>query len=243
MQYRKDDKLEKVAPFVKWHRGLVFVIGAVGLVVLTASCALVAAFSSVALAAILTSLRGGWFFGVHPVLRFAILSLYLPQIGTLLLILASAVYLLGAFKYRKLKTWRTYVPLAMLVIYSLSMFLWSSLVLKGYAIPTKIDNAENRNWSEAMVRRALGDYPTGLISACVLSDQVVALLDMWSFVTPDNRMPALIWSRNDLPSAELPGNPTRCSALGPNWYVCYLTRAYQLSLNQLGECDFRNQQK
>ena len=171
---------------------------------------------------------------------YSILSFYIPQIGIFILLLAATSIILKAVRNLKLGYWKTYLPFMMLGIYCGVMFLISHIVLFGYAIPTKITNPDNRIWTESMVSRALGDYPTGILDPCVLSDKVVALIDVWSFVTPDNKMPALIWTESAIPDRGLPGNPLSCTQLQKNWYLCYLNKPYQLVQNhQFGYCDFR----
>jgi hypothetical protein len=174
-----------------------------------------------------------------PVSRLVNLSLYIPQIGTFLLLVVTIIFILKAIKKHKLGSLKTYTPLIMLVIFCAVMFASSRVIVYGYAIPTKVTNPENRLWSEAMVSRAFGYYGIGLLDACVLSDKVVALIDVWSVITPDNRMPVLTWAENSFPDSSLPGNPVSCKNLEKNWYLCYMGKPYQLVHNQDGMCDFR----
>jgi hypothetical protein len=115
-----------------------------------------------------------------------------------------------AIRKQKLGEWKTYLPLFILMIYCLVMGVASRGIVE-YSIHSKINNPENRKWAEAMVSRALADFPTGV--SCVLDDQVVALVREWSFVTSDGHMPVLTWSKGSLPSPTLLGSPVSCSSL------------------------------
>jgi hypothetical protein len=134
-----------------------------------------------------------------------------------------------AIRKQKLGEWKTYLPLFILMIYCLVMGVASRGIVE-YSIHSKINNPENRKWAEAMVSRALADFPTGV--SCVLDDQVVALVREWSFVTSDGHMPVLTWSKGSLPSPTLLGSPVSCSSLQANWYLCYLSKPYQLLVGE-----------
>jgi len=161
------------------------------------------------------------FSGLRNLLRF----FYLPQVGIITLTTISIIGLVFAAKNHNLGKWKTYIPLIMLVIYCFVLTAASRLTL-DYSIRTKIADPEGRKWSDAMVERSLSAYPTGV--TCRLSPRVVVLAREWSFITPDGHMPVLAYSESSIPAPELPGNPTNCAQLQPNWYVCYLAKPYQL---------------
>jgi hypothetical protein len=179
----------------------------------------------------------GWGLGQNLAYRHSILFFYLPQVGTFFLLAALIVYLVNAFKKQTVTIQKIYLPLFILFIYCSAVFAISHWIVYEYAIPTKVNNPENRVWSEAMIDRGLGGWPTGI--TCVLSDHVAALVDVWSFVTPNGHMPVLIWANNSSPNPNLPGNPVSCSQLQPNWYICYLTKPYQIVIDKYGLCDQR----
>jgi hypothetical protein len=172
--------------------------------------------------ALILYLSYSWpFSGLRNLLRF----FYLPQFGVITLTTIFIIGLVFTVKNHNLRKWKTYIPLIMLVIYGLVVTAASCLTL-DYSIRTKIIDPDGRVWSDAMVGRALGGYPTGL--TCRLSPKVVVLAREWSFVTPDGHMPVLAWSESSVPTPELLGNPMNCAQLQPNWYVCYLAKPYQL---------------
>lgn len=160
--------------------------------------------------------------GFHP---YAFWLYYVPALGFWLLVIWASTTLALAAGAHRLGVQKTYVPAMMLVVWCIAMMLASRVVVQE-AIRAKIENADNRSWSEAMVSRALGGYPTGV--TCVLGEQVVVLVREWSFVRPDGRMPVLAWSSNSMPNSGLPGTPGSCNSLQKNWYVCYLAKPYQL---------------
>jgi len=166
-------------------------------------------------------------------LRYSILFFYLPQAGVIALALVSLASIILAIRKHRLGQWKAYIFFVMLALFCLVVTAASRSIVED-AIRTKIENAENRNWAEAMVERARGGYPTGV--TCVLSDQAVVLIREWSFVTPDGHMPVLAWSRNSSPNSELLGNPVSCTQLQPNWSICYLAKPYQLTANA-NACD------
>lgn len=166
-------------------------------------------------------------------LRYSLLAFYLPQVGVIAFAIIFVVRVTVAIRRHKLGEWKTYIPLIMLAIYCL-VVMAASLSVVAFSIYTKIDNVENRQWSEAMVSRALGKYPTGV--SCVLSNQVVALVGEWSFVTPDGHMPVLTWSESSVPNSDLLGHPVSCMLLQPNWYLCYLSKPYELTIDK-NACD------
>jgi hypothetical protein len=164
-------------------------------------------------------------------LRQLLRLFYLPQLGVLTLIIVSVVNLGYAIKKYSLNKKSTYITLVMLILYC-SVASVTSRVILDYSIRTKINNPDGRTWSDAMVGRSLYGYPTG--ATCNLSDQndqVVALVREWSFITPDGNMPVLIWSENSLPNSKLLGSPKNCKQIQPDWYICYLSKPYQLILN------------
>ena len=176
--------------------------------------------------------------GVTSLLGFgatqSILFFYSPQIVVFALVIGLIVNIIIAVRKHKLAEWKTYIPLIILVIYCFGVFVTSRLIVVGDAIPRKITNADNRIWSDGMVGRARGGYPTG--TTCVLSEQVVLLMGEWSFITPDGHMPALTWTENSIPDSRLPGSPRSCTPLQNNWYICYLSKPYQLFLDKSVVC-------
>jgi len=167
-----------------------------------------------------------WLPGVG--LRQLLRLLYLPQFGVIGLAIVSIVSLGYAVKKQSLGRWNTYLPLVMLIIYCFVVMATSYFVLQ-YSIHTKIDSPDDRRWSEAMVGRSFAGYPTGV--TCRLNDHVDVMVREWSFITPDGHMPVLAWSESSFPASELTGNPVDCRQLQPTWYVCYLSRPYQLIIN------------
>jgi hypothetical protein len=202
-------------------------LGVIGSMILIGFCAL-----SIGIISLL-----GWGIGQNLAIRHSILLFYSPLIGAFILMVGSIICILISAKNHRLTNWKTYIPLIMLIVYSLAIFAISHLIVYGYAIPIKVLNSDNRLWSQAMINRGRGGWPTGI--TCVLSEHVAVLVSEWSFITPNGRMPVLTWTDNSLPNPYLPGNPVSCSQLEPNWYICYLTKPYQLVLDQYGNCDQR----
>jgi hypothetical protein len=177
----------------------------------------------------------GWYIGQNTYQSYSILIFYSLQVGLYLLLAGSILSISIAIKKHAVHNLSSYILLFMFITYGFGVFISSHLIITRYAIPTKITNPDNRIWSEAMVGRALGGWTSG---ACTLGDNdgvgVAVLMGVWSFVTPDGRMPALTFASagNLIPDAGLRGNPTACTKLQANWYFCYLNKPYQL----VGHC-------
>jgi hypothetical protein len=170
--------------------------------------------------------------------EYETLFFYLPQIGSICLLIWSMVILGIAIIKQKLHDWKTYLPLSILVVY-LTVSVVASHVIGAWSVHHYILTPENKIWAEAMVSRTRGGWPT--INNCALSDHVV-VLPLWSFVTLDGHMPVIAWSDNGVPNLKLPSNPQSCKQIDaedPKWYFCYLDKPYQLQFYPSGLCDLR----
>jgi hypothetical protein len=160
---------------------------------------------------------------------------YTPQIIALSLFLWATVILLMAIKKHELRVLKTYIPALILVIYL--VLDWTVIHSLGiWGINRKVYNQKNLIWSESMMARAMGGWPTG---DCVLSNHVALLLGEWSLITPDGHMPAITWTNNGEPDPDLPSNPQSCKRLKSKWYFCYLSKPYELKFEESGICDLR----
>jgi hypothetical protein len=160
--------------------------------------------------------------------------LRLPQFCAVLLLLLSVAVIVVSATRHKLRSLRTYMPVAVFAVFCL---------LVSVAIPTRAE-ASIRNkladprggetWCRGMARRVLGGWPT--TPHCALNDQVAAVIWYWSFVTLDGRMPVLIWSEFGMPDSELPTRPTACEHIDGRWFFCYLAEPGQLVYDHSGLC-------
>lgn len=167
--------------------------------------------------------------------QFRLIFFYIPQIIALSLFLWATVIFLLAIKEQELKGLKTYIPIIILMIY---LFIDGAVIhiLGNEGVLRKIYNQENLIWSESMMARAMGGWPTG---DCVLSDHVALLLGEWSLITPDGHMPAITWTNDGEPDPDLMSNPQSCKRLKSNWYFCYLSKPYELKFDESGLCDLR----
>lgn len=163
-----------------------------------------------------------------PVLR-------LPQFFIVSLLILAIADIVAIARKGRLKIWRAYIPLGILVLLILSIVLFIP-VWARFSIQMKLTDQQGGEVAmRAQAGRVLGKWPTP--PHCALSDEIAVLIHYWSFRTWDGRMPVLVWSENNvMPSSELPASPVSCEHLGAEWFFCYLSRPEELVYDYSGLC-------